>query len=158
MRPVAAAALICVLMPLVGCDLINRDNGRDGTDGDARATAGDATTLVDSMVARNRLPQRDYTCFLIGPDRSADVPYGMMGVNTDRYTLVVKGDARHEGSLSVDADRRITVEGDLAVIDGEVRRVSRARVNSEGQTIELAFDFAPNDAAGHNQIVCRAEA
>ena len=45
-----------------------------------------------------------------------------------------------------------------AVIGGEVRRVTRGRVNSEGQTIELAFDFAPADREGRNQIVCTAEA
>ena len=146
------------LMALTGCDIPGLGGERPGSEGDARAGSGPATELVDSMAGRNRLPQRDYVCTLIGPNRELDTPYGMMGVNTDRYTLIVKGEGRKEGTLSVNEDRRISVEGDLAVISGEVRRVTRGRVNSEGQTIELAFDFAPADREGRNQIVCTAEA
>ncbi len=146
------------MMALVGCDIPGLGNERPGSDGDARATAGEATELVDAMAGRNRLPQRDYVCTLIGPNRDLDTPYGTMGVNTDLYTLIVKGEGRKEGTLSVSENRRIEVEGDLAVIDGEVRRVTRGRINSEGQTIELAFDFAPADTEGRNQIICTAEA
>ena len=146
------------LVALAGCDMPGLGAERPGSDGDARASSGQATELVDSMIGRNRLPQRDYVCTLIGPDRALDVPYGMMGINTDRYTLIVKGEGRKEGALSVNEDRRIQVEGDLAVIDGDVRRVTRGRVNSEGQTVELAFDFAPADGEGRNQVVCTAEA
>lgn len=141
-------------LALAACDF---GPERPGSDGDARAEAGDATELVNAMAGRNRLPQRDYICTLIGPDREQDIPYGAMGVNSDRYTLIVKGEGRREGGLSVGENRRIEVDGDLAVIDGEVRRVTRGRVNSEGQTVELAFDFAPADGEGRNQVVCTAE-
>ena len=146
------------LLALAGCDIPGLGGERPGSEGDARASAGEATELVDSMAGRNRLPQRDYICTLIGPNREQDTPYGSMGVNADRYTLVIKGEGRKEGALSVNEDRRIEVDGDLAVIGGEVRRVTRGRVNSEGQTVELAFDFAPADGEGRNQIVCTAEA
>lgn len=146
------------LVALAGCEMPGLGGERPGSDGDARASAGAATELVDSMAGRNRLPQRDYVCTLIGPNRDLDAPYGMMGINTDRYTLVVKGEGRKEGTLSVNADRHLQVEGDLVVVSGEVRRVTRGRVNSEGQTVELAFDFAPADSEGRNQVVCTAEA
>ena len=46
------------MMALVGCDIPGLGNERPGSDGDARATAGEATELVDAMAAHNRLPQR----------------------------------------------------------------------------------------------------
>ena len=44
------------MMALVGCDIPGLGNERPGSDGDARATAGEATELVDAMAGRNRLP------------------------------------------------------------------------------------------------------
>ena len=110
------------------------------------------------MAAHNRLPQRDYVCALVGPTAGADTPYGTVGINADTFTMVIKREGRREGTLRVSENRRIEVDGDLAVLDGEVRRITRARVNSEGSTVELAFDFAPSGPDGHNRIVCRAEA
>lgn len=140
------------LTALAGCDV----PGLDG--GDARATPGSATDLVNAMAANNRLPQRDYVCTLTGGSPEDDTPYGTIGVNADTFTMVIKQAGRQEGLLRVDENRRIEVEGDLAVIDGEPRRIRSARVNSEGTTLELAFDFAPADSEGRDQIVCRAEA
>ena len=107
------------------------------------------------MAGRGRLPQRDYVCVLTG--EGEDEPYGTLGMATDRFTLILKGGGRREGTLDVAEDRRITVDGDVAVIGGEARRVTGARVNTEGQTVELAFDFSPAED-GRDQIVCRAEA
>ena len=139
------------LTTLAGCDV-------PGLDGGAHATPGTATDLVDAMAANNRLPQREYICTLTGGGPETDMPYGTIGVNADTFTAIIKQAGRQEGLLRVDENRRIEVEGDLAVVDGEVRRIRSARVNSEDTTLELAFDFAPADSEGRDQIVCRAEA
>jgi len=141
------------LTALAGCDVPGLDGG-----GGARATPGSATDLVDAMAANNRLPQRDYICTLTGGGPDEDTPYGTVGVNADTFTMVIKREGRREGLLRVDGNRRIEVEGDLAVVDGEVRRIRSARINSEGTTLELAFDFAPADSEGRDRIVCQAEA
>jgi len=143
------------LAALSACDF---PGGGSSSEGRARATPGEATELVDTMAANNRLPQRDYVCTLVGPNAEADAPYGTVGVNADTFTMVIKEAGRREGLLQVSDDRQIEVDGELAVVDGQVRRITRARVNSEGSTVELAFDFAPAGSDGHNRIVCRAEA
>lgn len=151
MKPsVRLAVLTSAALALAGCDLIER-----ATSEAPRSEAGPATDLVDDMAGRGRLPQRDYVCVLTGS--GDDLPYGMLGMATDRYTLILKGGGRREGALNVGEDRRITVDGELAVIDGEARRITGARVNTEEQTVELAFDFSPA-ADGRDRIVCRAEA
>jgi hypothetical protein len=143
------------LTALCACDFPGMGSSSEGR---ARATPGEATELVDTMAAHNRLPQRDYVCTLVGPNPEADTPYGTVGINADTFTMVIKQEGRREGTLQVSDNRQIEVEGDLAVLDGEVRRITRARANSEGSTVELAFDFAPSGPDGHNRIVCRAEA
>ena len=130
---------------------------RPGTDGEPRQEAGSANDLVGRMVERARLPQLEYDCVLIGADEDDDRPYGRLGIVNDRYTLVLKGGGRQEGSATLEADRTIRWEGDLGGIDDQPRRVTAGRVNTEGSTVELAFDFSPADDAGHSQMVCRAE-
>lgn len=148
-RTTALIALAAV--GLAGCDLL----GSRGGAGEARQEPGEATDLVDEMAGRGRLPQRDYICVLAGGEE--DLPYGTLGVATNRFTLILKGGGRREGTLEVDDDRRITVDGELAVIGGEARRITGARVNTEEQTVELAFEFNPA-AEGRDRIVCTAEA
>lgn len=138
------------VLALAGCDIPDAGGGEP-----PRSDDGPATDLVQDMAGRGRLPQRDYVCVLSG--EGDDQPYGTLGMATDRYTLILKGGGRHEGTLAVGEDRRITVDGDLAVIGGEARRITGARVNTEGQTVELAFDFSPAED-GRDQIVCSAEA
>jgi hypothetical protein len=142
LRPLLGVALAA--MAAAGCDLVEQAGGGEAP----RSEAGPATDLVDDMAGRGRLPQRDYVCVLAG--EGEDQPYGTLGMATDRFTLILKGGGRREGMLAVGEDRRITV-------DGEARRVTGARVNTEGQTVELAFDFSPAED-GRDQIVCRAEA
>jgi len=145
MKRLLIAALM--VLPAVGCD-------RADAPGAAREGPGAATDLVEQMAARGRLPQRDYVCRLTGGERSA--PYGVLGVAADRYTLVAKGGGREEGAMTLDADRTVTWDGDLGQIDDD-RRVSSARLNSEGDTLELSFGFSPA-LDGHDRLVCTAEA
>lgn len=140
-----------VLLALAGCELPASDGGVE-----AREEAGPATDLVDDMAGRGRLPQRDYVCVLTGEEAEAQ-PYGTLGVANTRYTLVLKGGGRREGEIAVDAERVLSVEGDLAVIGGEARRVTGGRVNSDEGTVELAFGFNPAED-GRDRIVCTAEA
>ena len=147
--PLSGLALLA--FAVAGCDLVEQASGGEAP----RSEAGPATDLVDDMAGRGRLPQRDYVCVLTG--EGEDEPYGTLGMATDRFTLILKGGGRREGTLDVAEDRRITVDGEVAVIGGEARRVTGARVNTEGQTVELAFDFSPAED-GRDQIVCSAEA
>lgn len=138
------------VLALSGCDIPGVGGGEP-----PRSDDGPATDLVQDMAGRGRLPQRDYVCVLTG--EGEDQPYGTLGMATDRYTLILKGGGRREGTLEVGDDRRIAVDGELAVIGGEARRITGARVNTEDQTVELAFDFSPAED-GRSQILCRAEA
>ena len=137
---------------LAGCDL-------GGGDGAARQEGvrgpGSATELVEQMIQRGRLPQRDYLCGLAGGERAA--PYGTLGIANDRYTFVLKGGGREEGSMTLNSAGGIVWEGDLGRVDDEGRRVSEARINSEGQILSLTFDVAPA-VNGHARLVCTAEA
>lgn len=115
---------------------------------------GSATDLVEQMVQRGRLPQRDYVCRLTGG--GDDEPYGTLGLANDRYTLITKGGGREEGSMTLNEQGGIVWEGDLGRIDDD-RRVSNARINSEGATLSLTFDVSP-ELGGHRQMICTAEA
>lgn len=148
-------------LALAGCDLATGSgNDRADAQGRPRQEAGPAADLVGRMTERGRLPQLEYVCFLIGPDEGSDKPYGRLGVVNTRYTLIAKGGGRLEGDMTLNADHTVAWEGDLGMIDDAPRRVTGARVNAEGQTVEIAFDFSPatEDEAAHNQVVCRAEA
>ncbi len=131
------------------------DGDGQGAGGEPRQEAGAANDLVGRMVERGRLPQLEYVCELIGGE--AAQPYGRLGVVNDRYTLVLKGGGRQEGDVTLAQDRTIRWDGDLGGIDDEPHRVTGGRVNTEGSTVELAFDFAPADDAGHSQMVCRSD-
>lgn len=130
---------------------------RPGTEGEPRQEAGSANDLVGRMVERGRLPQLEYDCVLIGDDEADDRPYARLGVVNDRYTLVLKGGGREEGSMTLSEDRSIRWEGDLGGVDDAPGRVTRGRVNTEAQTVELAFDISPADDAGRDQMVCKAD-
>lgn len=157
-RPIlTAGALAAPLALLAACDF-GATRSRPGSEGEPRREAGSAEDLAARMVERGRLPQLDYDCRLIGADEGADRPYGRLGIVNDRYTLILKGGGRQEGEMTLRENRAIAWEGDLGAIDDQPRRVTRARLNTQGSTVEAAFDFRPADDAGHDQVVCRAEA
>ena len=58
--------------------------------------------------------------------------------------------------MTLNEDQTVAWEGDLGRIDDAPSRVTGARVNADGSTVEIAFDFPPEDE-GRDQVVCRAE-
>lgn len=154
MRQLALA--MTAALGLAACD-ISATRDRPGSEGEPRREAGSAEDLAARMAERGRLPQLEYDCVLLGADQADDRPYGALGLVNDRYTLILKGGGREEGQMTLRANRTIAWEGDLGSIDDAPRRITRARLNTQGSTVEAAFDFRPPDDAGHDQVVCRAE-
>jgi hypothetical protein len=143
-----------LLIALTGLVVAACDGSGGLQGGGGRQGPGEASELVEQMAARGRLPQRDYLCSLAGGAR--EEPYGVLGVATDRYTLVVKGGGREEGQMTMERNASVRWDGDLGRIDDD-RRVTSARLNSSGGTLELVFAVSPA-LDGHERVICRAEA
>ncbi|WP_296818488.1 hypothetical protein [Brevundimonas sp.] len=149
------AGLGLAVLALTGCDLGGRGATESGRPEEPQRGPGAADDLVARMVERGRLPQLEYDCVLAGGDQD-ERPYGRLGVVNDRYTLILKGGGRQEGSMTLAEDRTVQWDGDLGGVDDAPNRVGGARVNTDGAVVELVFEVSPADDTGHDSVVCRA--
>jgi hypothetical protein len=106
---------------------------------------------------QGQVPAGAYTCVLRDPDRAGETTYGRLSVRAAAYRLERTGEATQSGTLHATPGGQLMWNGPLGPIDAQPRRISRGRISTRDDAVNLTFDFAPAlpGPPPSTQLLCR---